>query len=88
MSRPAERVVLVTLIAVGLLVVLYPRVRPGELAVPGVLVRPMPPSGPRMPTYRPTPETAEQMPVLRPGWERAGSPRALDSLRRGHVARP
>ena len=88
MSRPAQRVVLFAVIAVGILVALYPHRRAGELVLPGSVVRPEPPNGPHMPTYRPARGTTEQMPTARPGMERIGTPQWLDSVRRAGARQP
>ena len=75
MRPPTQRVLLVSLIAVAVLVALYPRVpAPGPLvrvvpappphrpAAPApVIVEPVP-AGPRMPTYRPPAGSMERMP--------------------------
>jgi hypothetical protein len=79
MRRLTGRILLVSLIAVGALVALYPRVpapsslvrvspvpAPHRAAGPApVIVEPVP-AGPRMPTYRPPAGTMERMPVAGP----------------------
>ena len=88
MSRPAQRVVLFAVIAIGILIALYPHLRAGERMLPGIVVRPEPPNGSPMPTYRPAPGTTEQMPTARSGMERVETPQWLDSVRRAGARQP
>ena len=73
MKRSAQRIVLVSLIAVGALVALYPRVpvpaplfgTPRRLQQRPLMRTPMP-AGPRMPTFAPPAGSTEPMPVAPP----------------------
>jgi len=71
MGRSAQRIVLMSLIAVGTLVALYPRV-PAPAPLFSVAGRTQgsvplqPQAGPHMPTFAPAPGRTERMPVVPP----------------------
>ena len=69
MTGQVQRVLFVTVIAAGALLVLYPWVPAANPVLATVWMRRAPITRPPMPTYEPPPGTVERMPVARPGVE-------------------